>query len=57
MPGKTIVLRDYKKYWIYDSAQGSIIKICHGKKDDVLTIDLRWKDRIRTHENRVVNKI
>jgi len=57
MPGKTIVINDYKKYWISDTAQGSLIKICHGKDDQVLTIDLRWKDRRRTHGNRVINKI
>jgi hypothetical protein len=57
MPGKTIVINDYKKYWISDTAQGSLIKICHGKDDQVLTIDLRWKDRRRTNGNRVINKI
>ena len=57
MSGKTIVLNDYKKYWIYDTAQGSVIKICYGKDDKVLTIDLKWKDRRRTHGNRVINKI
>ena len=57
MPGKTIVINDYKKYWISDTAQGSLIKICHGKDDQVLTINLRWKDRRRTHGKRVINKI
>jgi hypothetical protein len=53
---KTIVLNNYKKYWVRDTAQGHLIKICHGKNDDVLEIDCRWKDRERTDENRVINK-
>jgi len=53
---KTIVLNNYKKYWVRDTAQGHLIKICHGKKDDVLEIDCRWKDRERTDGNRVINK-
>ena len=57
MSGKTIVLNDYKKYWISDTAQGHLLKICYGKNDTVLTIDLRWKDRKRTNGNRVINKI
>lgn len=53
---KTIVINNYKKYWISDTAQGHLIKICHGHNDKVLEIDLRWKDRKRTNGNRVVDK-
>jgi hypothetical protein len=53
--GKTIVLEDYKKYWVNDTAQGHLIKICYGKNDQVLEIDCRWKDRKRTTGNRVIN--
>ena len=53
--GKTIVLEDYKKYWISDTAQGHLIKICYGKNDQVLEIDCRWKDRKRIIGNRVIN--
>jgi len=53
---KTIVINNYKKYWISDTAHGHLIKICHGKNDDVLEIDCRWKDRERTDENRVINR-
>ena len=52
---KTIVLNDYKKYWINDTAQGHLIKICYGKNDQILEIDCRWKDRKRTTGNRVIN--
>ena len=52
---KTIVLEDYKKYWVNDTAQGHLIKICYGKNDQVLEIDCRWKDRKRTTGNRVIN--
>ena len=41
--GKTIVLEDYKKYWISDTAQGHLIKICYGKNDQVLEIDVVGK--------------
>ena len=51
--GKTIVLENYKKYWISDTAQGHLIKICYGDKDQVMEIDLRWKDRKRDKDNRV----
>jgi len=52
---KTIVLNNYKKYWVSDTAHSHLIKICHGKNDDVLEINFRWKDRERTDENRVIN--
>ena len=52
---ETRVLEDYKKYWIEDTAQGHLIKICYGKHDKVLEIDCRWKDRKRTTGNRVIN--
>ena len=53
---ETRVLEDYKKYWIEDTAQGHLIKICYGNNDNVLEIDCRWKDRKRTVGNRVVNE-
>jgi len=56
MTNKTIIINDYKKYWITDSAQGSIIKICHDNDDSVLTLDLHWKDRKRENNGRVTNK-
>jgi len=55
--GKTIVLEDYKKYWVSDTAQGHLIKICYGKNDQVLEIDLRWNSRKRDKQNRVVNDV
>ena len=56
MTNKTIIINDYKKYWITDSDQGSIIKICHDNDDSVLTLDLRWKDRKRENNGRITNK-
>ena len=52
---EVIVLNDYKKYWISDSEEGHIIKICYGEDDRVLTIDCRWKNRKRDKTNRVSN--
>jgi hypothetical protein len=52
---KTIVINNYKKYWVTDTKQGHLIKICHGDKDNVTEIDLRWKDRKRDDNNRVNN--
>ena len=49
---KTIVIKDYKNYWIDSSKIGHIIKICYGKKDQVLEIDCRWNDRERTRDGR-----
>jgi hypothetical protein len=43
----TIYLFDYKNYWIEDTAQGHLIKICHGANDRILEIDCRWKKRKR----------
>ena len=54
---KNIVINNYKKYWISDTAQGHLIKICHGNNDQVLEIDLRWSSRKRDKQNRVVNDI
>ena len=52
---KHIVINNYKKYWVSDTAQGHLIKICHGDNDNVTEIDLRWKDRKRDSDNRVNN--
>ena len=50
-----IILNDYKRYWINDTAQGHLIKICYGPNDEVMTIDCRWKNRKRDKTNRVNN--
>ena len=55
MKTKLIVINDYKKFWVSDTAQGHLIKICHGKDDQVTEIDLRWPNRKRDSTNRVVN--
>jgi len=52
---KTIKLDNYKKYWITDTAQGHLIKICHGNNDEVLEIDCRWDKRKRDQGGRVIN--
>ena len=52
---KTIVINTDKKYWITDTAQGHLIKICHGENDKVTEIDLRWDSRKRDKQNRVIN--
>jgi hypothetical protein len=52
---KHIVINNYKKYWVSDTSQGHLIKICYGDKDQVMEIDLRWKDRKRDNSNRVNN--
>jgi hypothetical protein len=53
--GKTIVVNNYKKYWVEDTKQGHLIKICYGNKDQVMELDLRWKDRVRSNDHRVNN--
>ena len=50
---KTIVVNNYKKYWIEDTKQGHLIKICYGDKDQVMKLDLRWNNRKRDKDNRV----
>lgn len=52
---KNIKLNNYKKYWITDTAQGHLIKICHGNNDQVLEIDCRWDKRKRDEGGRVIN--
>jgi hypothetical protein len=52
---KTIVINKYKKFWIEDTKQGHLIKICHGNNDKVTEIDLRWDFRKRDSNNRVIN--
>ena len=52
---KTIVVNNYKKYWIEDTKQGHLIKICYGNSDKVLELDLRWNNRIRDNSKRVIN--
>ena len=54
---KSIVINNYKKFWVSDTAQGHLIKICYGNNDQVLEIDLRWSSRKRDKQNRVVNDI
>jgi len=52
---ETIYIFDYKNYWIEDTTQGHLIKICHGHNDRVLEIDCRWKNRKRDITKRVIN--
>jgi hypothetical protein len=52
---KTIVINNYKKYWVTDTAQGHLIKICHGDNDKVMELDLRWNNRKRDNSKRVIN--
>jgi hypothetical protein len=54
---KSIVINNYKKYWVSDTAQGHLIKICHGNNDKVLELDLRWDKRKRDKQNRVINDV
>ena len=54
---KSIVINNYKKFWVTDTAQGHLIKIYHGNDDQVLEIDLRWNSRKRDKQNRVVNDV
>ena len=53
----TIYLLNYKNYWIEDTAQGHLIKICYGANDRILEIDCRWDKRKRDKSGRVVNDI
>jgi hypothetical protein len=53
---KQIVINNYKKYWVTDTAQGHLIKICHGNNDQITVIDLRWNGRKRDENNRVINE-
>ena len=54
---KSIVINNYKKFWVTDTAQGHLIKICHGNNDQVIELDLRWSSRKRDKQNRVVNDV
>ena len=56
MKRKTIIINKYKKYWIEDTKKGHLIKICHGDKDQVLQLDLRWENGVRDKTNRVTRK-
>jgi len=51
---KTIVINNYKKFWVSDTAQGHLIKICHGKNDQVIELDLRWENRKRDKSGRPI---
>ena len=53
---EVIVLNDFKKYWINDSKEGSVIKICYCEDDRVLTIRCNWSDRQRSEDGRVSKK-
>tara|TARA_R100000734_G_C3314822_1_gene106533 strand:+ start:1870 stop:2064 length:195 start_codon:yes stop_codon:yes gene_type:complete len=53
---KSVVINDYKKYWIEETAMGHIIKICYGPNDHTIEIDCRWKDRERGRDGRPENK-
>jgi len=56
MKKKTIVLNDFKKFWIRDTSQGSLLTLCYGKNDQVMEIDCRWSNRKRETGGRVVDK-
>jgi hypothetical protein len=53
---KTLIINDYKKYWITDTKKGHLITICHGPEDKVLKLKLNWKNRHRSNAGRVLNK-
>ncbi len=53
---KTLIIKNYKKYWITDTKKGHLITICHGPEDKVLKLKLKWKGRHRSGAGRVVNK-
>jgi len=53
---KNIKLDNYKKFWVTDTAQGHLIKICHGNNDQVLEIDCRWNNRERGKDGRPRSK-
>ena len=53
---KTLIINDYKKYWITDTKKGHLITICHGPEDEVLKLKLNWKGRRRGAAGRVINK-
>lgn len=52
---KTLVINDYKNFWITDTKKGHQITICHGPKDKVLKLKLNWKHRHRVRAGRVIN--
>ena len=52
---KTIVINNYKKYWVETTNQGHLIKICHGSNDQVTELDLRWDNRKRDEQRRVID--
>jgi hypothetical protein len=52
-----ICLFDYKNYWIEDTTQGHLIKICYGANDKIITIDCRWNKRKRDKSGRVTSDI
>ena len=56
MAKKNMVINNYKKYWVTDTEQGHLITICHGPKDKVLEINLKWENRKRDNNNRVINE-
>lgn len=53
---KTITLKNYKKFWISDTKNGHIIKICYGNNDNRLDIKCCWLNRIRGKDARPKEK-
>ena len=52
-----VVIKDYKNYWIESTPRGHLIKICYGKKDHVLQLDLKWSDRKRDKSGKPIDSI
>ena len=55
---KKIIIKDYIKMWQSDLPDGHQLKIAHGKDihtSKVLTLDLKWPDRKRDKDGRVIS--
>lgn len=52
-----VVIKDYKNYWIESTPRGHLIKICYGKNDNVLQLDLKWSDRKRDKSGKPIDSL
>ena len=55
---KKITIKNYIKMWQSDLPDGHQLKIAHGKDiytSKVLTLDLKWPDRKRDKDGRVIS--
>ena len=55
---KKIIIKDYIKMWQSDLPDGHELRIAHGKDihtSKVLTLDLKWPDRKRDKDGRVIS--